>query len=121
LGFRERLFSRKSPGAVKKCLFIGPILLQFFRMDEADGVFLLRLRRFEQRANVVEQYPDFVVMLGHLAGQLLVGGQHPPEPDERPDDGQADLRGLFTAQYSRKHRHAMLGERPGRITTASPT
>jgi hypothetical protein len=121
LGFRERLFSRKSPGAVKKCLFIGPILLQFFRMDEADGVFLLRLRRFEQRANVAEQYPDFVSCWATLRASPLLAASIPPEPDERPDDGQADLRGLFTAQYSRKHRHAMLGERPGRITTASPT
>ena len=50
---------------------------------EADAAFLGRLRRLQQPLDVLEEDADLVVMLGDLAGQLFVGGEHPAQPQVR--------------------------------------
>jgi hypothetical protein len=55
----------------------------------------------------------FLLEIGEFVGQVLVSGEHLPERDEGPHDGNVDLDRPLASQNAREHGHALLGERSG--------
>jgi hypothetical protein len=55
---------------------------------------------------------NLAVMLRHLPGEFLVGGQHLTKLYERAHDGDIHLNGPLAAENRGKHCYPVLGKRP---------
>ena len=53
--------------------------------------------------------------------QVRIGREHLSQPDESSHNLDIHPNSAFASQNTRKHRHALLGERSGPLSRAAPT
>ncbi len=87
-------------------------------VNATDGAFL-GVMNLHELADVVVKVGDVAMVLGHLASDILVGGEESAHVNESPYDFNADLNGFLAAQEDGKDGDALLSEGIERTATAA--